>query len=318
MPAYQPQEKSALHGDLVIWGNDAIQELVDLWQQGFNRIYPDVHISTFMRSTGAAVGALYTGTAQVGVFGREISRDELATWKRVFPYPPVSVTVASGSYNVFAKTVAVAVLVNRDNPLPAISLEQLDALYSRDRLRGAARPIRTWGDLGLKGAWSRRPVRIYGLDEETGTAAYFRDIVMKRGHWSCALTLPPGAPRERYAGSGGDASERLVAALERDPTAIGIGGFRNTNDRVRALAISETGSTPAIEGSRASIEDRSYPLRRQIYIFVNKPPNQPWDPKVLEFLRYVLSDRGQADVRREGAFLPLPAATVVSEREKLK
>jgi phosphate transport system substrate-binding protein len=170
----------------------------------------------------------------------------------------------------------------------------------------------------LTGAWANRPIKVYGLDENTGTAQYFASRVLEEGRWNCDLELPPGAPQTMFRGSGGKAADALIEALQHDPYAIGIGGFRNAGSELKALAVGEKDSGPFIQGTKATVADRSYPLSRNIYLFVDKDPAKAWDPKVQEFLRFVLSSRGQAGIAEEGGYLPLPGAVVAQEREKVQ
>jgi phosphate transport system substrate-binding protein len=202
----------------------------------------------FLAGTSTAVGALYTRTADIGLFGREIRKLKVTAWKRIFSHQSLGFAVATGAFDVFAKTVAIAMLVNRTNPLAEISLAQLDAIYSQDRKRGAPAPIRTWGQLGLDGEWRDAPIKIYGLDLDTGTAQHFRQRVLLQGNWAEEAELPAGAPTQMYAGSGGHAAEALVRALEADPLAVGIGGFRNITSELKALAVSEDDG-PAVEAA---------------------------------------------------------------------
>jgi phosphate transport system substrate-binding protein len=66
---------------------------------------------------------------------------------------------------------------------------------------------------------------------------------------------------------------------------------------------------------------RTYPLSRPVYIYFSpdtpggEPADPKVDPKVREFLRYILSREGQQDVAREGDYLPL---TPKLAREQLK
>ena len=316
LPAYQPSRQ--VTGQLIVWGDDALADLMTIWAGEFQRLQPGVSFHVFLRGTSTAVGALYTGTAQIGLFGREIRPLEIVSWKRIFSYPPLGFTIATGSYDQFAKTVAVAVLVNQANPLEHISLRQLDAIYSRDRRRGAPSRIVTWGQLGLTGAWAAHPIKVYGLDENTGTAQYFASRVLEEGRWNCDLELPRGAPQAMFRGSGGKAADALIEALQHDPYAIGIGGFRNAGSGLKALAVSEKDSGSFIQGTRATVAGRSYPLSRNIYLFVNKDPAKPWDPKVEEFLRFVFSSQGQAGVAQEGGYLPLPPTVAAQELKKIQ
>jgi len=51
---------------------------------------------------------------------------------------------------------------------------------------------------------------------------------------------------------------------------------------------------------------------------VNRPPGQPVDPKVAEFLHYILSRDGMAAVVRDQAFLPLNADAIRAELGKIE
>ena len=314
LPAYTPAATAT--GTIVTWGDPAFGKMMEGWAAGFRSFQPAVSFETFLRGTSTAVGALYTGVAQLGLFGREVRRLERTSWKRMFPYQPTEFTVATGSYNEFAKTVAVAVLVNAGNPLTGITLQQLDAVYSRDRKRGAPEAIRRWGQLGLTGAWADRPITIFGLDEDTGTANHLQSRLLLDGRWAVDVELPPGAPREMYAGSGGHAADALVQALLADRYAIGFGGFRNLAPGLKALAVAADGDR-YVEGTRETVATREYPLSRSVYAVVNQAPETAWDPKIREFMSFVLSREGQRVVAAEGGYLPLVARIVEAERAKL-
>lgn len=314
LPAYRPVARAT--GTIVTWGDPAFGRTMEGWADGFRSFQPEVRFETFLRGTSTAVGALYTGVAQLGLFGREIRRLERTSWKRMFPYQPAEFTIATGSYDEFAKTVAVAVLVNAGNPLTGVTLQQLDAIYSRDRRRGAPEPIRRWGQLGLGGEWADRPITIFGLDEDTGTANHLQSRLLLDGRWAVDVELPPGAPTEMYAGSGGHAADALVQALLADCNGIGFGGFRNLAPGLKALSVADDGGR-YVQGARQTVASREYPLSRSVYAVANKPPDAAWDPKIREFMSFVLSREGQQVVAADGGYLPLVAGIVETERAKL-
>ncbi|MGH9644771.1 MAG: hypothetical protein ACRD3Q_20400, partial [Terriglobales bacterium] len=72
---------------------------------------------------------------------------------------------------------------------------------------------------------------------------------------------------------------------------------------------------PYIQPTKDSYQDRTYPLTRSIYVYFNRIPGQPLDPKLKEFLKYILSSEGQQQVVNFGRYLPLPPDVV---REQLK
>ena len=167
LPEYRATTK--VSGEIVVWGEPPFEGLVIRWRGAFRRHHPEVTFHHFLKGSGTAVGALYTGVANIGLFGRETHAAEVVTWRRIFAYDPLGFSVASGSFATFPETVAPAVLVNAVNPLDRISFAQLDALYSHGRKRGAPARIVKWGELGLTGEWAERPITLYGLDPETGT-----------------------------------------------------------------------------------------------------------------------------------------------------
>jgi phosphate transport system substrate-binding protein len=59
-------------------------------------------------------------------------------------------------------------------------------------------------------------------------------------------------------------------------------------------------------------------LARGVYIYINRAATKPVDPKVSEFLRFVLSDEGQALVQGQGDYLPLNPAVAAEQRKKLE
>jgi phosphate transport system substrate-binding protein len=316
LPPYEPLE--SVTGTLTAWGDPAFQALWAGWTEAFTEFHPKMTYDHFLVGTSTAVGALYTKTADIGLFGREIRRLEKTSWKRVFTHQPVGFAIATGSFDVFAKTVAVALLINAANPLRHLTFRQLDAIYSKDLRRSGPEPIRTWGQLDLTGTWADAPIKIYGLDPDTGTAQHVRLRVLLDGRWADDVSLPKGAPAEMYAGSGGHAADALVTALETDRYAIGIAGFRNLTPKLKAVAVAENDGDEPVEGSWDSTRSRRYPLSRSVYAFVREQVDTPWDPKLREFTRFLLSREGQAVVAAEGDYHPLPARIVNTELQRVR
>ena len=83
------------------------------------------------------------------------------------------------------------------------------------------------------------------------------------------------------------------------------------------MALGEHAQGPFVAATRESVQDRSYPLARAVYIFYRHAPGKEINPAQEEFLKYMLSRQGQDDVKQEGAYLPLPVKTVERERGKL-
>lgn len=315
-PPYRPH--ALVSGRLVFWGDDAFDRQMPAWAAAFRRFQPGLRLRWFLKGSSTAVGALYTGTAQIGFLGREIRPLEIVSWKRIFPYPPLVLPVATGGFDVYNGTNSAAILVNARNPLRRITLAQIDAIYSHDRRRGAPAPITTWGGLGLGPPWADRPITVYGLVEDTGTAQFLQARVLEEGRWSYQVRLAPGAPAGMYQGSGNDTALRLERALASDPYAIGLGTIRSVKPGIKALAVGRTDAGPFVADTRETTLDRTYPLARLVYVAVNQDPNGAWDPRVREFLSFLFSREGQSAVANVGFYFPLPARYAAVERARLR
>lgn len=87
--------------------------------------------------------------------------------------------------------------------------------------------------------------------------------------------------------------------------------------QVKALAIAATDGGPYVFPTRETVQNRTYPLTRSVYMFLNRAPGKPLSPQVKEFMRFVLSHRGQEDVARLGSYLPLTPAFAREQLKKL-
>jgi phosphate transport system substrate-binding protein len=319
---YVPRQ--VVSGTIRIWGHgaydksqDFIEALVLAWEAGFNQHQPDVHFDNHLNGTAAAIGALYTGTADLALMGREIWPPEVAAFKEVFDYPPTGVNVVTGSFNVRNRGYALVIFVHKDNPLSKLTLAQLDAIYGIGRRRGA-HPVRTWGDLGLTGEWRHERINLYGLPIARGFAEYFEDAVFLGSHlWKPELR--EFADERGSKGGATDGGQLMLDAMAKDRYAIGYAGLVYHNPDVKPLALAREPGGPFVEPTEQSVVNHTYPLTRMITMFLNRAPGKPADPKLREFLRYVLSREGQEAVIREGhGYLPMLAPFATKELKKVE
>jgi phosphate transport system substrate-binding protein len=112
-----------------------------------------------------------------------------------------------------------------------------------------------------------------------------------------------------------DAAQALDA-VAHDPAAIAYAPMAVSNGAVRAVPLAKV-SGPFVRLTAQSAADRSYPLARVVIVAVDRAVGKPLDPRVREFLRYVLSDEGQAAVARDGAYVPLQPATAQKQLKVL-
>jgi phosphate transport system substrate-binding protein len=290
---------AAMKGTVRVMGNSHMDKLVEFWEEGFHRFHPDVRFEKKYLGTANAIAGLYLETADIALMGREIFPIEDVAYRRAFPSGPLDIAVATASFNVPLETFAFAIFVNKENPIEKLTLDQLGSIFGCER----APAVRTWGDLGLKGEWAARPIQRHGYEITSGLGYFFQQKVLGGAHkWNCDFQeyVNAYAPDRKLLANAGDL---IVKAVEQDRGAIGFCGFGHATAGVKALPLSENGGR-FVALTRANVVNRTYPLTRTVYIFINR---QPATPVVTEFLRYVLSRSGQSDVARQNVYLPLPA-----------
>lgn len=334
LPAYQPEQQ--VSGTIRNFGF-GLGGVLKEWEDGFHQVQPGVRFDDKLPTSDAAIPALVTGVADLAPDGGEATLTENLSFFEVYGYMPTAVTVASGAFDVEGKSNGPVVFVSKDNPISRLTLQQLDGIFGAQRTAGmrgfqwspsdgrdAAGSIRTWEQLGLSGEWAGKPIQTYG-HAPSGTTRFFQWKVLHNGDkWNenyreYVETGSKMIADEDKAQQALGAQHMLRDELARNrygiawtvmPQAKGVSGLK-----MIALAAHEGG--PYVMPSKESFEDRSYPLVRNIYIFLNRKPGTTLDPRLREFLRYVLSRDGQDTVRRNGSYLPLPAAAAAEELRKL-
>jgi phosphate transport system substrate-binding protein len=284
LPEYVADPAAPSQGSITSIGSDSMDPLMQLWFDDFRAIHPGITYNLVSKGSATAPKALVAGTTLMGQMSREMNAEELAAFQGKFGYPPTRIVVAMD---------ALAVYVNANNPIAKLGLDQVDAIFSKDRKGGYGRSLDTWGDLGLTLEWATRAIQPYGRDENSGTRAFFQEHVLRRGAYKPNVK----AVADQFA---------LVEAAAMDASAIAYGPVQHSLRMVKAVPIVDFNGIAPILPTVENILNGKYPLARFLYIYVNIRPGQPTDPTVKEFLRFVLSRQGQSDVANFGA-IPLPA-----------
>ncbi len=317
-PAYRPREDVA--GVIRIWGHGHIKlpwmkPLVQSWETGLRRYHPGIAIDYQMHGTSSGIPALFTGIGDIAILGEEILPGAAAAFEKVRRYPPLGIEIATGSLDVRNFDYAQMFFVHRANPLSRVTLQQLDAIFGAEHRRGP-RNIRVWGEMGLDGEWTDRPITPYGWAIDDSFGFYIQEAVLAGSHrWNCALREYVHV--HRPDGTIYDHGQQILDALARDRHGIAVSNIRYAGPDVKALAIAASAAGPYVQASEASLVDRTYPLARTIPAVVDRAPGRPLDAKVREFLGYVLSREGQEAIVRDHRYLPLSPAFAARQRAKL-
>jgi phosphate transport system substrate-binding protein len=282
-------------GNLNSVGSDTLNNLMTYWAEEFRAKYPNVNIQVEGKGSSTAPPALIQGTAQLGPMSRKMKDSEIEKFEERYGFKPTAIGVALDSLGVF---------LNKDNPIDALSLQQLDAIFSKNRKGGAPEDITVWGQLGLKGEYAMMPISIYGRNSASGTYGYFKKHALFKGDYKDTVKEQPG-------------SASVVQSVTEDKGGIGYSGIGYKTSGVKAIALSKKDGDTAYEPTYENVLNGKYPLGRMLYIYVVKKPNEPLPKLVEEFLRFVLSKEGQKIVVKDG-YLPLPAKVAEQQLEMLK
>jgi len=266
-------------GELKSVGSDSMEPLMSLWSDDFKKFHPRVTTLFLCKGSGTAPKALIEGSTLMGQMSREMNDQELAAFQAKFGYAPTRIPVAVD---------ALVIYVNASNPVKQLRMEEIDAIFSSTRKGGAKNDMLHWGDLGLGGDWKAREIQAYGRDENSGTRAFFKEHVLKKGDFKPSVK----AFADQFA---------VVEAPAVDGGGISYGPLQYANKMVKGVPVAGFNSDRYIEPSLETIQKATYPLTRFLYIYVNKAPGKDLDPTVKEFLRFVLSKEGQAGVSTFGA-----------------
>ena len=106
--------------------------------------------------------------------------------------------------------------------------------------------------------------------------------------------------------------------MQSDPLSLCIASPLTIDPDFRELAVQGYNGGPYVERTLETVRNRTYPLINEVFFYANKAPGKPLDPKVEEFLRFVLSQEGQGEVEREGRYTPLTADVVRAQLAKLQ
>ena len=210
LPLYSPVNR--ISGQIKSVGSDTLDHEMELWAEGFRELYPDVKMVIEGRGSATAPPALLDGTSQFGPMSRLMTAAKSEAFEKKYGYKASSVAVAVD---------ALAVYVNKDNPVRCLTMEQVDRIFSSTRKGSGGRSIDTWGDVGLTGEWTTKPISIYGRNDISGTHEFFKEIALYGGDYKQEVRQQPG-------------SEDVFAALRTT----------NSQSDIRVLAPRRTVSGP--------------------------------------------------------------------------
>lgn len=280
LPEYQPAQ--GVSGNIKSIGSDTMNNLMTLWGEKFRQMYPNIEIEVEGKGSSTAPPALIAATATFGPMSREMKSSEIDAFEQRFGYKPTLLRTGIDM---------LAIYVHKDNPIAqkGLTLQQVDAIFSKTRKGGHANTIRTWGDVGLTGEWANKPITLYGRNSASGTYGYFKDRALFGGDFKDSVNEQPG-------------SSSVVQGIATDRYGVGYSGLGYMTADVAAVPLAaEPGAAPV---PTTADYVSTYPLARFLYVYVNYQPGTKIDPLRGEFIKLIYSQEGQEVVIKDG-YLPV-------------
>jgi phosphate transport system substrate-binding protein len=299
-------------GSFAIAGSDTMQPLMAKLLAAFKEWQPTVKTvvqgggsdaalrgfiedqATIRRGDAKNIGHHVSGRVGLLASSRTLTRQERGDFQARYGFEPTEIPIAMDG---------VAIYVHRDNPLQGLTIDQVDAIFGKDRKRGFRQAITKWGDLGLEHSWEAQPINLYGRDKRSGTRTFFIHEALLDGKMNPDVKEAPGSASE-------------ILEISRDPLAMGYAGSGFQASTVRMVPIASKAGMGFVTATAETAMNGSYPLARHLYLYAKKDPERDLDPQILAFLKFINSREGQQTVARAG-FYPLSETQVTKNLQIL-
>jgi phosphate transport system substrate-binding protein len=252
-------------------GSDTIVNLALAWAEAYQIIHPNIFISVTGGGSGTGIASLINGTVDIANASRQIKTEEREK-SEANGITPVEFVVARD---------AIAIIVHPENPVNQLTIDQISAIYSGQ--------INNWSEVGGED----RPIVRLSRETNSGTHVYFLENVLRKGEednktlFSMDTLLLPS-------------SEGISAEIRQNPNAIGYDGLGYVTEDLKTIAISWESTGPFILPSAKSVNNRQYPIARDLYMYTAGEPQG----EVLEYLNWILGPDAQQIVTELG-FVPI-------------
>ncbi|MDX1377578.1 MAG: PstS family phosphate ABC transporter substrate-binding protein [Anaerolineales bacterium] len=252
-------------------GSDTIVNLALAWAEKYQGDHADVRISVTGGGSGTGIAALINGTVDIANASRQIKNEEIEQ-AQANGIEPLEHIIARD---------AIAVIVNPENPVNQLTLKQISDIYSGK--------ISNWKEVG----GDDRPIVRLSRETNSGTHVYFLETVLRLSSkedktlFSTDTLLLPS-------------SVGIIAEVRQNPNAIGYDGLGYVPHDLKMIAIAEVEGGAYVLPSIPTVNDKTYPIARDLYMYTNGQP----EGLLKEYLDWILSAEAQQIVAELG-FVPI-------------
>jgi phosphate transport system substrate-binding protein len=311
VPAYAPGTAKppagasyvAQDGTIRIGGAEHAKYIIERANALYEKTHPGAKLIDVSAGAETAIPLLTFGKIALGSMGRTAKPLEVALFRDVNGAEPIEIHVAHAANDTEQHlATSLAVYVHRDNPIMQLTTQQISKILSRGNPAG---DFSRWGQLGLKGDWSKRLIHPLDTPEYSGF-----------GVWMQAFQLgnrPYAAGYEEYA-----STNELLKRLENEPGGLTVAAIGRETPLIRQVAVSDRPEGPFTKGTALDVQANKYPYGRYLYFYVRRDADGKIDAVARDYLNLLLSKEGQEIIAsKNNGYIPLNAAEAATERAKL-
>jgi phosphate transport system substrate-binding protein len=264
LPAIAPQARTLIQNK----GSDTLVNVAQAWAEAYPEVNPEVAVAVSGGGSGTGIAAMINGTVDIANASRKMKDKEIKLAEEHGQNPVEHVV----GYD------ALAVFINKNNPIKSMTLAQLKDIYGRDP------KVKKWSDMGITVPGCKDEIVVVSRQNNSGTYAYFQETVLgKKGKYRQGTLDMHG-------------SKDVADLVEKTPCAIGYSGLAYATDHLKMVCIATDDADTCVSPSVVTASDRSYPIARPLFMYTNGEPQGA----IKEYLDWILSDAGQCILLKKG------------------
>ena len=275
-------EGKDVEGEVKGDGSSTVGPIIEKLNEKFAQDFPNITVSSGTSGTGGGFEKFISGSTDFANASRPIKDEE----KKKLEDKGIK-------YNEFevAKD-GVTIAVNKENDfVDELDKDQLKQIYSGE--------AKSWKDVNPE--WPDKEIKAFSPDQSHGTYDFFTEEVMDDGDIKAEKNADTNV---------------IVSSVQDNKQGIGYFGYNfyeQNKDKLKAVKIK--GDSEAKEPTKKSIQNGSYALSRDLYVYANEKKLK--DNKAFqEFIGFILDDKGKA--AEDAGYVALPEKTYKEQQDNLK
>ncbi|MCD8814951.1 PstS family phosphate ABC transporter substrate-binding protein [Staphylococcus arlettae] len=275
-------EGKDVEGEVKGDGSSTVGPIIEKLNEKFAQDFPNITVSSGTSGTGGGFEKFISGSTDFANASRPIKDEEKKKLEdKGIKYEEFKV----------AKD-GVTIAVNKENDfVDELDKDQLKQIYSGE--------AKSWKDVNPE--WPDKEIKAFSPDQSHGTYDFFTEEVMDDGDIKAEKNADTNV---------------IVSSVQDNKQGIGYFGYNfyeQNKDKLKAVKIK--GDSEAKEPTKKSIQNGSYALSRDLYVYANEKKLK--DNKAFqEFIGFILDDKGKA--AEDAGYVALPEKTYKEQQDNLK